>query len=187
MGFTLLACGMPKQGVKPTLYDFGRLPQRQQQEPSVNKSILIVPAVKAADHLNSNAVLYRLPDHASFQLQPYANSQWASPPSVLVSERLRHRLSAQVNVLTNGDVVHGHLLRVELLSFEQDFEVDKTSHANVMLRATLIHDGKLLAQQTFEHNVPAKTADAEGGIVALTIATDQSVEAISTWLKSFDD
>ncbi|MOA67320.1 hypothetical protein D3C78_1944370 [compost metagenome] len=57
----------------------------------------------------------------------------------------------------------------------------------VRLRATLVdrqpQGDVLLGQQTFTAQQPADSADAAGGVRALTLATDQAIGALQIWLQ----
>ena len=79
------------------------------------------------------------------------------------------------------------LLRVELEEFSQLFESPTASTGLLRLRATALHASpqgeKLLGQRSFIVQRPAPSADAAGGVRALTAATDAVVEEIEQWLQ----
>ena len=79
------------------------------------------------------------------------------------------------------------LLRVELEEFSQLFESPTASTGLLRLRATALHASpqgeKLLGQRSFIVQRPAPSADAAGGVRALTAATDAVVEEIDQWLQ----
>ena len=77
-------------------------------------------------------------------------------------------------------------LRLELEEFSQLFDTPNTSHALLRLRATLTQRSPgsetLLAQHSFVVQRPAPSADAAGGVRALTAAADAVVLELETWL-----
>ncbi len=79
------------------------------------------------------------------------------------------------------------LLRVELEEFTQLFESPIASTGLLRLRATALRASpqgeKLLGQRSFIVQRPAPSADAAGGVRALTAATDAVVEEVEQWLQ----
>jgi cholesterol transport system auxiliary component len=79
-----------------------------------------------------------------------------------------------------------HHLRLELEEFSQLFDTPEASSGVLRLRATLTQRGAsgeaLLAQRSFIARQSAPTADASGGVHALTVATDQVAQDIEAWL-----
>ena len=77
-------------------------------------------------------------------------------------------------------------LRLELEEFSQLFETADKSTGLLRLRATVLRRSTggetLLAQRSFIVQQNAPTADASGGVRALTAATDQAIAEIETWL-----
>ena len=83
-----------------------------------------------------------------------------------------------------------HHLRLELEEFSQLFDSPQASSGVLRLRATLSQRGisgeALLAQRSFIARQSAPTADASGGVHALTAATDQVVKDIEVWLTQVE-
>ena len=79
------------------------------------------------------------------------------------------------------------LLRVELEEFSQLFDSATASTGLLRLRATAVQASsrgeKLLGQRSIIVQRPAPSADAAGGVRALTAATDAAVEEIDQWLQ----
>ena len=79
------------------------------------------------------------------------------------------------------------LLRVELEEFSQLFASPTASTGLLRLRATALQASaqgeKLLGQRSFIVQRPAPSADAAGGVRALTAATDAVVEELDQWLQ----
>ena len=79
------------------------------------------------------------------------------------------------------------LLRIELEEFSQLFESPTASTGLLRLRATAVQPSaqgeRLMGQRSFIVQRPAPSADAAGGVRALTAATDAAVEEIDQWLQ----
>ena len=138
--------------------------------------------VGAPQTLDSDGLIYRLSYSDSQRTATYANSHWTMPPAQLLTQRLRAALSSHGTVLTGADGVHAPVLKIDLEQFEQVFDGESESHGALTARATLMLDGKVLGQQTFEARAPASTADAAGGARALAAASDDFVSQLVVWL-----
>jgi cholesterol transport system auxiliary component len=79
------------------------------------------------------------------------------------------------------------VLRVELEEFSQLFDAPNDSKGVLRLRCTLLENTaggeRLVAQRSFEVQRPAPSADAAGGVRALTAATDAAAQDIARWLQ----
>ena len=82
------------------------------------------------------------------------------------------------------------VLRVELEEFSQLFESPNQSSGLLRVRATLGQAGtvgeKLLAQRSFVVTRPAASADAAGGVRALTAAADAAIGEIDAWVQQVE-
>jgi len=194
------ACSaLPDKPVRAALYDFG--PGALSPVPATRQAPL--PPLALADIstpggvLDNQAVLYRLAYADAQQLRPYSQARWSMPPAQLVRQRLRDTLSRNRAVLNAGEgpalnrgVNQGVLPRVlqlELEEFSHFFETPERSVGLVRLRATLVETTssgeKLLAQRSITVQRHAPSADAPGGVRALTAATDAAIDEIATWLQ----
>lgn len=189
----LSACATPQPPAPKAVYDFGpmlSLPATpvstsasaaSAARPNVNANAIALPEIEAGAGLDSPALLYRLQYADAQQLRPYAQARWSVPPAQLVRARLRDALSAHTSVLsTEGNTAW--VLRVELDEFSQLFSSPEASQGLVRLRVSLLKDDKLSAQTSVMARANAPTADAAGGVRALTAATDDAVRQISLWL-----
>jgi len=81
-------------------------------------------------------------------------------------------------------------LHLDLEEFSQLFEAPDRSSGVLRLRATVTQRGTagetLLAQHSFVVQHTAATADASGGVKALTAATDQAIQGIEVWLAQVE-
>ena len=146
--------------------------------------------------LDNTALLYRLAYQEAQQLRPYAMARWSTPPAQLVRQRLREHLSLRRPVFNARDGLALNRsqnaalplrLRLELEEFSQLFTAPDTSLGVIRLRATLVEvtpgGEKLLGQRSVVAQRPAPSADAAGGVRALTAATDAAIEEIDQWLQ----
>jgi cholesterol transport system auxiliary component len=161
--------------------------------------------------LNTTAVLYRLGYSDAQQLKPYTLARWSMPPAQLIGQRMRTQLGLRRAVVSPGDITVARPpranasapvattaatltpqppsmlnLHLELEEFSQLFEAPDKSSGVLRLRATLTQRSAagetLLAQRSFIAQQIAPTADASGGVRALTAATDQAIQEIEVWL-----
>jgi cholesterol transport system auxiliary component len=79
------------------------------------------------------------------------------------------------------------LLRLELEEFSQLFSAPETSAGLIRLQATLLDitpsGEKLVAQRVVVVQRPASSADASGGVRALTSAADAAIDELEQWLR----
>lgn len=201
----LAGCTLPRPGSTPIVLDFG--PGEQHSQPSTRLTHLPpleLSPVQASTALSSSAVLYRLSYADAQQLKPYTLARWSMPPAQLIGQRLREGLGQRRAILSPGDISQTRPtrqaasapatlqepllnLRLELEEFSQIFETPDKSIGLLRLRATVMQRNStaevLLAQRSFvvQHNAPS--ADASGGVRALTLATDQVIGEIEAWLE----
>jgi cholesterol transport system auxiliary component len=191
----LVACALPAPPVRAEVYDFG---PGAVATLATNRMAPLPPLalaeVEAAAALDSTAVLYRLSYADAQALRPYAQARWSMPPAQLVRQRLREHLGTRRAVLNSGEgaVIDGvrvspWQLRIDLEEFSQLFESATASTGLVRLRATVVQatpqGEKLIGQRAVIVQRPAPSADAAGGVRALTASTDAAVLEIDQWLQ----
>ena len=187
---------IPDKPMRATLYDFGTALAGNpgpDQPPAL--PALVLADVETTGALDGNAVLYRLGYSDDHQLRPYSQARWSAPPPQLIRQRLRQRLGRERPVLDIGESAgmarNGgaapRVLRMGLEEFSHLFETESQSWGLLRLRVTLMDNTvageRLLAQRTFVVRKPAPTADAAGGVRALTAATDAAAEEIAQWMQ----
>jgi cholesterol transport system auxiliary component len=191
----MTACAPLQPPPRATVYDFG--PGPLAPEPTTRQAPLaplVLAEVEASAALDSTAVLYRLAYSDTQQLRPYAQARWSMAPAQLLRQRLREQLGLRRAVLNaaQGMVVPATALtlHLELEEFSQLFETPERSAALLRLRATLGQSGngseRLVAQRSFVVQRPAGTADAAGGVRALTAATDATIGEVVQWLEQVE-
>ena len=198
---TLSGCALPDKPTRATLYDFG--PGPLGTAPATGQAPLVPLAPLAIDEittaggaLDHQAVVYRLDYVDAQQLRPYAQARWSMPPAQLVRQRLLSRLGERRAVFNAGSSValsrsQGKglplRLRIELEEFSQLFSAPDASVGLIRLRATLVDitpaGEKLIGQRSVVVQRPAGSADAPGGVRALTAATDAAIDELEQWLQ----
>ena len=201
-GFLLSGCSaLPDKPVRASLYDFGpgnltAVPTAQQVALPTLPALAIDDIGTSGGALDNQAVLYRLTYQNEQELRPYTFARWTMPPAQLVRQRLREQLGQRRNIFDargglalnrSQNAVLPLLLRLDLDEFSHVFTAPEASVGLIRLRATLIEQAtsgeKLIAQRSVVVQRPAPSADAPGGVRALTAATDAAIEEIDVWLQ----
>jgi cholesterol transport system auxiliary component len=184
MLFAGCSLGAPQKESSPA-YDLGALPAPAAGQTRIRASLL-VHAVAAPSWLESYSIVYRLNYQDAARQLIYANSRWAAPAAVLLTQRLRAQLAAasDAGILNVGDSARAdYALRIELDDFSQVFDSAEASRGVIVARASLINVARrtLLAQKTFTVTRPAPSANAEGGVRALAAASGELLDAVVAW------
>lgn len=191
-------CALPDKPTRANMYDFG--PGVLLTQPATRQAPLAPLAIDdistSGGALDNMAVLYRLGYVDSQQLRPYSQARWSMPPAQLVRQRLREQLGQRRVVFNAGSslaLTRGQSavlplrLRLELEEFSQLFTAPDASVGLIRLRATLVEvtpaGEKLIGQRNLVVQRPAASADAPGGVRALTEATDAAIEELDQWLQ----
>jgi cholesterol transport system auxiliary component len=169
---------------EPVSYDFGAMPVAS--GPVKFRQSLLVQDIAAPNWMDSPAIFYRLAFRDAARPQAYSGSRWVMPPAILVTNRLRQKMAAASGgVVVPADGIRtSNVLRLEVEDFVQVFDAPGQSRAVVRLRASLLGNRALIAQRTFTIEQPSATPDAEGGVKALTAASEQAIDQIVDWTAS---
>lgn len=183
----------PDKPVRATLYDFGVLATSPASS-APRQPAIVLADLEAAGALEGSSLLYRLAYANGHQLLPYSQARWAAPPPRLVRQRLREVLGRDRPVLDASESAAlarsgGQMpptLRVDLEEFSHVFDSPTQSWGVVRLRVTLMENTpageRLIGQRTIVQRQSAPSADAAGGVRALTAATDAAAQEIAGWL-----
>ncbi len=198
-GIVLVGCSaLPDKPVRPVMYDFGpgNLSTLATTRQAPLEAIAIDDISTSGGAIDNMAVLYRLAYADAQQLRPYSQARWSMPPAQLVRQRLREKLGQRRAVFNAGDsaarnrkqnTVLPLQLKIDLEEFSHLFTAADTSVGLVRMRASLLEitpvGEKLMGQRNVVVQRPAPTADAPGGVRALTLATDAAIEEIEQWLQ----
>jgi cholesterol transport system auxiliary component len=191
---TLTGCAASNRPARPVVYDFGpgstttSSPQSAAPLPP-----LVIAGIDAHPSLDSTAIVYRLAYANDQQLKAYALARWSMSPAQLVRQRLREKLGERRALFNMGEggapgVATPLILRIQLEEFSHLFETPEQSTGLLRLRATVVTrttltGEKLVAQRNVLVRRPAPSADAPGGVRAMTAATDAAVQEIDQWLQ----
>jgi cholesterol transport system auxiliary component len=190
----LAACSsLPDKPARQTLYDLGTTPVAAAAT-TPSRPALLLADLEVSANLESTALLYRLAYDDPFQLRPYAFARWSAPPGQLMAERLRTLLGRERAVLVDSAAAAlarrtgsvPLVLRVQLEEFSHRFDSASDSMGVVRVRCTLLENTaageRFVAQRSFDVERPAPSADAAGGVRALSAAADAAARDIATWL-----
>jgi len=195
LAVSLAACSSlaPEKPQRATLYDLGLVTAAA--PPAVpRQGALVLADLEAAASLEGSSLLYRLNYADGHQLQPYAHARWAAPPARIVRQRLREILgrdraildATESAALARSGGAMPPTLRIDLEEFSHVFDSPTQSWGVMRLRVTLMENTpageRLVGQRMFVQRQPAPSADAPGGVRALTAATDSAAQEIAAWL-----
>lgn len=160
-----------------SVFDFGPPVAAQQ---GVLPGVSLGLDLRAPAWVDQNAQVYRLGYDNPQQLREYAQSRWAGPPSQLVAQRLRQRLALPAAGGRCG-------LQGQMEEFAQVFDSVTLSRGVLRLAWRLTdRQGATLATTSVAVEATAASADARGGAVALTDATDRVAQATVDWLRGLE-
>ena len=179
--------GKPQEG---GTYDFGpasSAPQAPSAAPASMPALVVMDATGPAA-LENERMYYRLNYADALQARTYANSRWSSNPLQMLTQRFKTRLAQSgLKVLSATDAsTNVPILRVEVDDFVHGFSGVSQSEGQLVLRASLFNDHRLLDQRSFSRSTPAPSADAPGGARALAASTDAVAADILAWLKTVE-
>lgn len=145
--------------------------------------ILLEPFGSAPSYMHRE-MLYRL-DYAHAPLHPYANSAWRTSPDSMLGDLLSRTGNGSLPLLDQSPQRARCSLHAGLARFEQAFSEAKESHAEVEVNFALVQlrSRKELKRESLHLEIPAATADARGGALALQEASRQAADRIMVWLN----
>ncbi|HSV82088.1 MAG TPA: ABC-type transport auxiliary lipoprotein family protein [Ramlibacter sp.] len=191
----LAACNaLPDKPVREVHYDFGPGTVAEAAAAAAGAP-LVLAELEVSASLETSALLYRLAYADPRQLRAYAFAAWSAPPGQLLRQRLREHLalerpvldaSAGAAIARRGGAVPP-VLRVELEEFSHVFDSQTDSKGLLRLRCTLMENTpageRLVAQRSFTVQRPATSADAAGGVRALSEAAETAALEVAAWLR----
>ena len=179
------ACSIAPQTRDVATYDFGpAAPAKAEPRIALNLTVSEVGAPLWMENAN---LYYRLAYADAARPLAYANSRWVMPPAALLTQRLRASLqqASKAAVLSPADGVRtDYVLRLDLEEFTQVFDSTEKSRGVLRLNARLVRGRELAAQQSFSLEAPAPSANAEGGVRALSAAGDEAGRRLADWLAA---
>ena len=174
----LAACmGGGRQTNPVAYYDFG-VPTVRMPVPALRPNLSLEVVVPA--WLDSGRLHYRLVYADPQRIFEYTVSRWAEPPGRLLGRTLRHRLGVGKTFPAQGASCR---ILVEIGEFSQIFDTPALSRGLVLGTLTVYDSSReILATGNLTISRPALTADAQGGVTALTEAANEFGEQLSRWL-----
>jgi cholesterol transport system auxiliary component len=180
-------CGLISSREPPRIdFDLGQPSSTAPKTDSFSGADLRIYDITAPPWIDHSSMYYRLAYRNAANPLPYARSEWVMSPAALLTQRLRSSLSdsREGQIRRVGTRAAGvYALRSELAEFEQVFDQPGRSRGVIRLRVTLEGEG-IWAQRTFLVDKPAPTADAGGGVIALTECADELASSIAQWVAS---
>lgn len=184
--FLLTGCAS-KERAQNTVFDFGApVPASQAPANAGLPPAIVVMDATGPSALDTERMFYRLNYADALQARTYASARWSATPLDLVTARMKARLAqAGMKVLSATDAANGvPILRIEIDDFVHAFASASQSTGQVMLRASVFNDHRLVDQRSFTRSAPAPGNDAAGGARALADGTDLVAADIVAWLAS---
>ena len=182
-----LLAGCSTSSGKPTNSNFDFGPAVMTAAPATPPiSAVVVTDVTGSAAFDNERMYYRLNYADPLQSRAYTSSRWGATPLQLITQRLKSRIAqAGAKVLTPTDASNGvAILRSEIDDFTHSFDSTTQSYGQLVLRASLFNQHKLIDQKTFSRQIPAASNDAAGGARALAAATDAVAADINAWLAT---
>ena len=159
------------------IYDFG--PPASSLLPAPRKQPVALE-VRAPLWFDSLGIDYRLAYVDPSRLREYARARWAGPPAQLIQQRL----SQQLGYVTAGQGQTRCLVRLEITEFSQVFATAEHSRGGLQGRALLLdRSRRQVAELAVNLEKPASSADARGGVEALTLTVEQLAVDLLSWEK----
>ena len=185
--FGCYGCSLMASKESKTDFDFGPLATARASNASMSpEATIVVYDITAPAWMDQSSMYYRLAYRNPTNPMPYAQSQWVMSPALLLTQRLRSSLTvSSVGEVrrVSAEAPAPYALRGELMEFEQIFDRPDRSRGVLRLRATLEGE-RVWTQRTFVIEKPAPTADAAGGVVALTQCSDELATLIIEWVAA---
>lgn len=195
-GAVALACSLLLAGcaseerASNTVFDFGPPAPAASARAAGTQgpAAIVVMDVTGPSALDTERMFYRLNYADAQQARTYAGSRWSATPLALLTQRFKARLSQSgMKVLSATDAATGlPILRIEVDDFVHAFASTSSSEGQVMLRASVFLEHRLVDQRSFVRAAPAPSQDAAGGVAALAAGTDQVAADILAWLAGLD-
>ncbi|MDO8464023.1 MAG: ABC-type transport auxiliary lipoprotein family protein [Gallionella sp.] len=178
-GLILAGCAPPE---RREIAIFGLAPAQPAQNLPV--ALLLAPIGAAPAYMGKD-MLYRL-SYTDNQLHPYGSSRWNASPITMLASVMHQAAGGNLLALDQSSQLARCSLRIELTAFEQVFTDAQNSHAELGLQFSImqLRNQRVLGSSKLHLDIPAQTADAHGGAMALEKASHQAANQIIEWLNS---
>lgn len=152
--------------------------------------ILQISRIEVPQWLQGTNMYYRLGYLHDARISSYGRSDWVAPPPTL----LEHIVQSAIRdgggwraVIGPGNNAQADVsVHIRLDQFSQYFARPNDSSGIIDASATLVdnHDASVIAQKHFRIEVAAPSADAAGGVKALSQASRQFATRLQSWLQA---
>lgn len=177
-GLILAGCAPPE---RREIAIFGLAPAQPSQ--SLPVAVLLAPIGAAPAYMGKD-MLYRL-SYTDNQLHPYGSSRWNASPITMLNSVMHQASGGNLLALDQPNQLARCSLRIELTAFEQVFTDAQNSHVELGMHYSLmqLRNQRILGSGKLHLDVPAQTADARGGAMALEKTSHQAANQIIEWLN----
>jgi len=181
--------GAPRASLDIARYDFGppaKPASSAMQLPMYLPMYLQLRDVEvvAPSWLDTPQLQYRLLFADATRRRSYAESRWVAPPGELLEAALRRHLVGNGDAAANS----GCILRVDVDELIQLFQTPQRSEGLIEVQVALVapRGDSVLARNKFTVTKPAPTADASGGVSAVSAAAMAIAQHLQDWLAGLD-
>lgn len=181
-------CALTARPTAPQQYTLAAVAPAAAQAPRADAATLKVARIGVPAWLAGTGMYYRLRYRGDAALAAYTQSDWAAPPGGLLQQVVQRALARTGDWrVVVGPATPAHAafsLYIHLDDFSQVFSAPGQSAGVLDATATLLAhaDGAALAQRHFHVTVPAATANAAGGVAALSAASHSFAAQLAAWL-----
>lgn len=152
--------------------------------PEPSRTRLSIAKIQAPHWLLDGGLYYRLAYRDALNLQPYAQSRWVTPvPQQLLQNLRRYWIGSRHFVMTEAPGPGDYVLQLWLDDFCQIYLRPDHSHAALRAHATLLDaHQQVIAQNSWQLEIAASSANALGGAQALDQASHQLINILDQWV-----
>ncbi|MBA3025589.1 MAG: hypothetical protein FP820_04180 [Sulfurimonas sp.] len=151
-----------------------------------DKSLKVAQSFSPAVLTNLD-IMYGVGEHKQFR---YTQSKWVQSPNAAITSEIVNFLKSS-NLFSSVNVPKSraktdYILEANIEDFMQYFtEDEKSSFVRVSITLSLIDTSKnnVVSMKNFKIELPVKTLDAEGGVVALNEALKELLPQSGIWLN----
>lgn len=173
LGSSLAGCvsSIKPESKQSDFYDFGL--QAPDQQVDFALPLENLGAVEAVQHGN---IRYRLAYKDPKQVFTYAGSRWSSLPVELLRQKIGNNPKPEARCS----------LKLQLVAFDQVFDSASSSQGVVQLQASIVErrTRSIVGQTLLSAQAPASSADAKGGVAALSQAATSVLQQTASWVNT---
>lgn len=178
---------LPTATPAPSVYDIGvpmALTHTSTTKDIANRDIVVISEAQVDGVENSLGIVYRYTNTLDYEPKQYRNARWSQHPAEMLRFRMLQHLGEKYPVVLGADFIDksSWMLRFTLEEFSHHLSSDTQSSGVVQIRVTLGQGGSFVGQKTFRVEVEAPSVDVQGGVSAISRATDETLLQIANWV-----